>query len=294
MPTDTSASHQSVERVSNSVDNMTSPSIGPEQARVKVNSLSYISFDYAGTQAADPVVSVRAMCSPTDGSNDNKDFDVEWTTGAKMKDFAIILDGGALKPVGNRQTLNNNSNWAHFQRSLKDAGYDVNQFDGDSGICIFNGVEITIRKVPQPKREGLSEKNDKGFDKVFYTCLKLESLPGESGKVGGKATKAKLAAAAKSTSAPAAAKASASTNGHAASSDDVMSAIEAIVKDSAGSIDLSGLKMSLFRHFKDAGKPVAECQKLATESANEDFIIMQTMEKGLSNWNVENGILTIA
>lgn len=290
MPTDITQSTQQVQRISNSLDNMTSASIGPDQANCKVNSLSYILFDYNGTQAADPVVSVRALCSPTDGSNDNKDFEIDWTTGAKTKDFAIILDGGALSPVGSRMSLNNNSNWALFQRSLKDAGYDVNLFDGDAGIRIFDGAEIVVRKVPQPKREGLSEKNEKGYDKNYYTCLKLISLPGEAKKPGAKKTTAPTAVKSTSSSAPTQAKAS--TNGHS-SSEDVMGAIEAVVKDSAGSIDLQSLKMSLFRHFKDAGKPVAECQKLATESATEDYIVMQAMEKGLSNWNIENGTLTI-
>jgi hypothetical protein len=277
--------------VSNSVDNMTSPGIGPDQATVKINSLRYISFDYNGTQAADPVIMARALCSPLDGSNDNKDFEIDWATGAKMKDFAIVWDGGALSPVGGRTSLSNNSNFALFQKSLKDAGYDPNLWDQKGiGIWAADGIELIVKKVPQPKRDGLSEKNDKGYDKNYYTCLRLVSIPGESSKAGGKA-KAKANPAPKPAAAtPAQAKAS--TNGHG--SEDVVSVIEQIVKDAGGSTDLQALKMSLFRHAKEAGKPMNECQKLATESATEDFIILQIMEKGLANWNLENGQLTIS
>lgn len=291
----TSTSTSTVTRVKNSVDSMMSPGIGPEQARVKITSLRYVSFDYNGALKDDPVISARALCTPTDGSNDNKDFEIDWSTGAKMKDFSIMDDGKWLAATGSKASLTNTSNFALFQRSLKDAGYDVNQFDSDSGLATFDNAELTLRRIVV-KREGFQGSQHQAQqasgqtqrDNQYYTCLKIDSLPGESKKAGGTKKTTTSSAKPATSAAPKAA-----SNGTSNGSGDITSVIESIVRDSGGSTSLKDFKMSLFRHFKEEGKAVAECQKLATEYGTGDALVTMIMENGLS-WSFEGDTLSIS
>jgi hypothetical protein len=283
--------------VSNSVDDMHSPGIGPEQALVRINSLRYCMFDYNGKMAHDPMISARALCTPLDGANDSKDFEIDWTVGAKLADFAIMMDGKKLGVVGSRVSLTNTSNFALFQQSLKSHAYDTNLFNGEEGLAAFDGAEIVVRRItvkrenmPNNREQGQAQQGAAPREDKYYTCLKIDKLPGEGKRPGGakKATAASTPAAAKS--APAA-KVAAASNGNGAGDYDAVAIINGILKDSAGSIEMKNLKLSLFNEFKKLGKPVAECQTLAKQYGSEDYLVSAAMEKDMP-WAVENDTLT--
>jgi len=207
-----------------------------------------------------------------------------------MADFAIVNDGGALKPTGTKKSLYVNSNWAHVFKAMRDAGMTLS-LNGPDGLRALAGLELTVRQIPQPKREGLEEKNAKGYDKKFYTCLKIIALPGEAkkGAKKGAGTSAAPKANAAAPAATATAAVKAATNGNSASSD-VLKHIQDILKDSAGSITIADLKKSVFRALKADGKPSNECQSGA-QSITGDFLIDQSMEHDLG-WEVNGDTLT--
>jgi hypothetical protein len=293
MPTDVSATTASssapageIRRLSNAVDDMTSPGIGPDQADCRVTSISYISFDYAGTMAHDPVVSVKATLLPIDGSNEGKEFDIEWTTGAKMSEFAIVDDGGYLAPTGSKNSLTNTSNWALLQNSLKDCSVDTKILNGPRGIRGLEGMEWTLRRIKQPERSGLDAKNAKGRDKEYYTCLKVITLPGEKKGAAGR----KAPAAPKPAAAPAAA-ASAPANGDGGSSK-LREYIVGALAANSGTLALDALAKAVFLQAKGDGLGARESNETA-KLATEDYLIEQSMETP-APWTYDNGVLTAA
>lgn len=267
--------------VSNSVDDMVEGgALGPDQATVRITSMSYVTNDYNGTVKPAAVVA-RAMFTPLDGSNDNKDFDGQWSIGAVNENDAVIInDGGGVgfTETSGKLHLKNNTNFADFQKSLKDTGWDPNVLNGPTGIHILEGYEMVIKKIPQRKRDGMEEQNAKGYPKTMYTCLKLTSQPGESKRAGStkaKPTAATTVPAAKSAGKPTATPAS--TNGH---SHDLIAIVKSILSDGGNTSSLKDLQLSAFRHLKEEGMAVGEGQALA-RTIDEKFIEDNSMEHGL-------------
>lgn len=277
--------------LSNALENMTTPGIGPDQARARVNSCEYVSFDYAGTMAADPVVAVRMNFSPLDGENDNKDFDIEWTTGGKMSELAIMNDGGSLAATGAKNSLSNNSNWALFLRSLTDISFDTKLLDGPTGVRYMAGAELTIRRMKQPTRDGLADQNQSGRSKEYYTCLKIDVMPGEK-KPTSRRTAPKAQAPAQAAPAPQAASVTQAAPAHSASSNgsSPLDYIKSILSDSNGSISIRDLKISVFQSLKAQGKSSKECQEQGSQ-ITENWLEEQSMLNDL-NWSVDGGILS--
>lgn len=243
--------------------------------------MSYVTNDYNGTVKPAAIVA-RAIFSPLDGSNENKDFDGNWSMGQiNENDAAIINDGGGVGffESSGKLHLKNNTNFADFQRSLKDTGWDPNLLNGPTGIHVLEGYEMVIKKIPQRSREGMSAKNEKGFDKTIYTCLKINNIPGESKRAGAAKAKPATTAAAKPVAA-ASAKATPPASSNGSGSHDVIGAVKQILIDSANSTTLKDLQLSAFRHFKDDGMAVGEAQALA-RTIDEKFIEDNSMEYGL-------------
>lgn len=266
--------------VSNSVDDMVEGgTLGPDQATVRIISMSYVTNDYNGTVKPAAVVA-RAIFSPLDGSNENKDFDGNWSIGAvNENDASILNDGGAIgfSEASGKLHLKNNTNFADFQKSLKDTGWDPNVLNGPTGIHVLEGYEMVIKKIPQRTRDGMSAKNEKGFDKTIYTCLKITNQPGESKRAG--ASKSKPAATSASKPSPTSTKPS-STPPASSGSHDVIGTVKSILTDAANTSTLKDLQLSAFRHFKDGGMAVGEAQSLA-RTIDEKFIEDNSMEHGL-------------
>jgi hypothetical protein len=272
--------------LSNDLDDFISGGIGPDQADVKIR-FEYISWDYQG-KMTDSVLAVKGTCTPTDGSNENKEFEVTWTVGPKMSEVNIINDGGNVNSKA-RAALTSNSLWALFLHSLKDIDPAIPKMaNGAKGIRELDGIECTIRRVKQPEREGLAAKNEKGYDRTYYTCLKLVAAPGETKRAGHKAKPAANVAV-PGTVANAAKPA---TNGKG--SPDILEFIKTALANANGSIPLTGatgLAKAVFVIAKAAGQSTGEANNLGTQASNSDFLIEQSMEHDLG-WTVEGGVLT--
>ena len=259
---------QAKQPVSNDLEDFIIPSIGPDQARARFKSCEYISFDYNGQMKDDPVIAVKAMLEPQDGENDGKDFEIEWTTGAKMKEFAIVEDGGKLLPTQSKSALTTGSNWASCLKSMKDCGFDTRLLNGPAGIRYFsqdNGAIMVLKRIKQPERSGIEAKDSKGRDKMYYTVLKIESLPGEKGARKTKATAPASTTATATASAPSAAPSSA--NGL-----DVASIIKAALASNGGSITIQELQKAIFMGAKAAGSPVNVSAQVAKASVEESAL----------------------
>lgn len=285
-----------VRALSNSVDDMITPGIGPDQSHCRVNICEYIHFDYAGSMKDDPVISVHMNLTPLDGSNDGKDFDIEWTVGPKASEVLIIDEGGKLAPgPGGKGALSNTSNWANLQKSMKDASFDPALLNGPTGIRFLQSMEWVIRRIKQVERSGLDSKNSKGRDKEFYTCLKIEKMPGESKPTTRRATGTSTRAAA-STPAPAqAATAStqAATNGASAPSPELVGFIKSALESSGGSLKLSELGKLVFQAAKAAGKTGKEATDLGKLSMSPAFLDENPFENGWDH-SADTGTLSLS
>jgi len=271
--------------LSNDLDDFISGGIGPDQADVKIR-FEYVSWDYQGK--TDPVLAVKGTCTPIDGSNENKEFEVLWTVGPKMSEINIVNDGGSVSSKA-RTALTSTSLWALFLHSLKDIDPAIPKLpNGAKGIRELDGIECTIRRIKQPERDNIAAKNEKGYDRTYYTCLKLVAAPGETKRAGHKAKPATTSNTATSVK-----PAVAATNGKSASPD-ILEFIKTALANANSSIPLTGatgLAKAVFVIAKAAGQSTGEANNLGTQASNSDFLIEQSMEHDL-NWTVEGGVLT--
>jgi hypothetical protein len=282
-------------KLSNDVEDFVQGGIGPDQADVSVV-FTYASFDYAGKMANDPVLAVKGTCTPLDGSNESKPFDIEWTCGGKMSEVRIINDGGDVESK-TKDNLAKGSNWALFQSALNDAagGNFTKIVNGPKGIRELDGIQVTIKRVKQPERQGagFTDKNEKGYDRTYYTCLKVLQAPGES-KPGRKAASKTAAVAttvstAKSPSAP--------SNG-TSKLKEVYEYVAAVLDEASpsGSISLTGpdgLAKAVYKLVKAEGGTSGEANSMGTQASSEDYLIDQSMEHDFG-WKIENGTLSRA
>lgn len=282
MPEQVNNAAPASEFISNSLDDMVVGSIGPDQADVRVNICEYVSFDYAGTRENDPVVAVHMNLTPLDGSNDGKDFDAEWTVGPKMKDFDIFNDGGNLKPKGARHTLAPNSNWGELLKAMKDCAFDSNVLNGAQGIRLLVGTEMTIRRIAQKEREGLTKKSDKA--QTFYTCMKITKMPGEKGTT----RRPQQAPAASTSSAPATTAATAGGNG-AGGDDSIIGFIKAALAENGNRLNIAvDLPKAVFKQAKPT-HGAKGATDMGTKAKSEDFLYEHAMEQG---WTIADGVLS--
>jgi pyruvate/2-oxoglutarate dehydrogenase complex dihydrolipoamide acyltransferase (E2) component len=275
--------------ISNALEDMVAGGIGPDQARCRVETCEYVEFDYAGQMRDDPVIAVKMNLTPLDGENEGKNFDVEWATGAKAKDFSIVNNGGALSPVVPKSTLAPNSNWGYFLQAFVDASqFKTALLNGPSGIGYFTSTEMVIRRVPQPTRSGLDAKTASGRDKTFYTCLKVDVLPGEKKPA---ATTRRAAPAPAAAPRPAQAQTPA-VNGAAAAS--YLDLIAAALASNGGSLTVVDLPKQVFQAGKAAGSPAKanhEAGQAALALVQDEARFYEVIGEHGLNWSLSEGVL---
>lgn len=270
--------------VSNALENMVMGSIGPEQSDCRVNVMEFVKFDYAGKYANDPFIAVHAACSPLDGSNEGKDFDVEWVTGAKYSDFEIVNDGGSLTPKGSKSALSSGSNWALLLHSAEDCAFKSATLDGARGIKAMETIEWTLRRIAQPERAGISNKNDSGREKTYYSCLKISKMPGEKGTT----RRPQQAPAASTSSAPATTAATAGGNG-AGGDDSIIGFIKAALAENGNRLNIAvDLPKAVFKQAKPT-HGAKGATDMGTKAKSEDFLYEHAMEQG---WTIADGVLS--
>jgi len=130
-----------------------------------------------------------------------------YSCGASVQDFAptndddgpVDLDsddpedweGLFALPMGSRQQMTNSSNWAFFVRNALDCGFTL----PDSGIDNFEGIRGHFNRIPQPKRSGITVKEDEEGRKRASDILVLTEI--HAAKATKKRAPAKRAKAAK-------------------------------------------------------------------------------------------------
>lgn len=289
---------------------MTAAGFGPEQADIEVLSAEYVAFDYQGT-VTEPVIAIRWNCRPLGGENDGKDFTIEWGCGPKAHDFAILNDGGAIAALGSKQTLTNTSNWALALKSMCDAGFVESSLDGPTGVFFFVGGQFTLKRIPQPQRSNIADKNDKGFAKEYYTCLKILALPGEKKgtarpraaaapriAVAPAVAQARTAALAPQAPPPAQAPAAAQAPAQpAANGIDLLGLISQALAANGGSLELTtqGLSTPVYRVAQASGMIVRDAHKAGAAALalvqDENAFYSAIAEAGLA-WQInDQGVL---
>lgn len=290
MPTVAGSTQQEV--FSNDLDDFVSSGVGPDQATMRVLSSEFVAFDYGGTMKGSEVLAVRMTCEPLGGENDNKPFDIEWAVGPKMTEVSIVNNGAFVvaAPGSSKVGFSPNSNWAHALKSLKAAGFATNLVNGPAGVGYFVGGEFTIKRVPQPKRDGIEEANTKGYPKTYYAFLKIDSLPGENKKRRSAAPKTAAAPEAAPAVNGAAGPATPTTPAIPAGSTDYTSLVAAALAANGGSLAVGDLAKAIFDTSKATipNLSAKDRMDMAKSIATEDSIVELAMK---NKWVYEGGVL---
>lgn len=128
-------------------------------------------WDYNGTQKPGPALQINFQ-------------DIEGKTHAQYfsaGDAAYWVasdDNSTLVPVGDKRTLNSNTNFMRFMASLVNAGFPEDQLDGS--ITVLNGLECHVARVDAPKRPGLvNPKAESGRPQTVLIVDKIYKFPWE-------------------------------------------------------------------------------------------------------------------
>ncbi len=129
---------------------------------------------------------------PSEDGEEPIDFD-----GWDQEDLTEV-EGPFAKKVGKRDSLNNNTNMAHFMRSLVDSGSGVAL---EADLRVMEGIKGHFNRVPQQKRSGIINTEDEesgGFQRTILLMTEFESDPSSKPAKGRKKAASKAAAASKS------------------------------------------------------------------------------------------------
>jgi hypothetical protein len=166
---------------------------------VTVKASRFELYDYDG-KSQQPTLALHWTLVDSDGLESEQ----YWSAG-DPKFFVPSKDGKEAIPVGSRTALAGGSNFAILISSLVNAGYPADDLGSD--ISVFEGMQVHVARVPQPKRSGIINRGGENErEKTVLTVSKIINMPGEAPvkKAGAAAAKATPAAAKAGT--PAAAK----------------------------------------------------------------------------------------
>ena len=272
-------------RVSNNIDNFLQGGGLYPGGSGKVTDISYVLWDYGGTQPKDSVFAVLMKFQPTDGSGEGKEQEIHWSAG-KASDFQPSPDGAYALQVGMRESLADNSNWAEVLKALVNTcGMESSKLDGDSGIRALIDSNMTISRVDQKEREGLEDTTLKsGQTKVqkrkMYLPTRCTFAWDKSG--GGRP----------STSASGPSAASKATMGQkpaeSTEAPDASSILSDVLISSGGSILVAAIGKALLDNgtFKTLGRK-EKMDMMADIKTNLETIA------SASNWSIEDGKLLL-
>jgi len=107
-----------------------------------------------------------------------------WSIG-KHEDWMASEDGSYIVKVGTKDMLSESCNYFLLYKSLKEAGYPVEQLDGDKGFAALNGLKCHMIRVAAPTRAGLDKKKkiNPATGKAYEdTVLIVQSILGAQGE----------------------------------------------------------------------------------------------------------------
>lgn len=260
-------------------DNMVSGGL-PTDFDGTVTEVRLCPWDY-GKQDQEHVLAVRVTIQPDEGQDiagiDEGDPVVQHYSCGKLEDFVPSQDGEnpvdleaeditdmegyyAL-PVGKKEALNKNTNWAHFVQAAIDAGFDIDKIDAD--VRCFEGTHGHFNRIPQKQRPGVNqgvaaEGQQQRQREILVLTEVHEDKP--KAKVGAKAAAAKKATpkAEEAEEAPA-------TNGSGELNDRVTAAVLEVLGENDGTVAKSDLGKLVAKKLAPADK--AKGLKLLNDNA---------------------------
>jgi hypothetical protein len=144
-----------------------------DDANVKWTEASFVMWDYGG-KSDQPV---PALCVKMEDEN-GEEHEQYWSIG-RAQDWAPSEDGKELVAVGQKTSLNSNSNAMILLESLINAGFPADQLG--ERIDILEGLKAHMIRVAAPSRPGL-DSQQQGQQKTILTVDEILQLPWESGK----------------------------------------------------------------------------------------------------------------
>jgi hypothetical protein len=150
---------------------------------VTLTSLSFVEWDYDG-KIDHPVLAILAAMTDEEGAETN-----QYYSAGDLKRFQPSEDGKEAIAVGGSRGLNSNTNAGLFLRSIVDQGFPEDKIT--SRVDCFEGMNVHVNRVAQPKRSGLAvKKTQDQFELTVLLVTKINRLPWEkAGKSGGATSK---------------------------------------------------------------------------------------------------------
>ncbi len=276
---------------SNDIDDFVQGGIYPG-GRGIIKDIGYYLWDYGGTRPPDSQCAVKLTLQPTDGANEGKDIDDIWFSVGASSDFQPDQTHGFV--FG--EAMKKGSNWHFFLEKLRDnCGMPKGKLGTPGvGIRALIGSGITLARVDQPKREGLSDREaEPGKQARKQTILiptKCE-FSWEGGPKGGVAARTAPAASrpATTTAAPA------SSNGAGAGSDLFASTISEILDANP-----DGVSVEVSNNTSDLTRMLVEALAVKSGVTGKDRIQYSKKAKDMGElaalaeaqgWTLDSGVL---
>ena len=241
---------------------------------VQFNKCRFVLWNYGRDDIPEvPALRIKMI---SDEGDEHEDF----LSAGDAKHFVPSEDGQELVAVGSKQSLNDNSNFAIFLRSMIEIGFDESKLADK--ISILDGMKAHIRRIPQPKRAGLltrpgQQGDQPARERTVLTVTEIKHFPydGAAPAAAAPAAAAPAQAAAPAAAAPAAA-APAAAPAAAGDVDEKLSAmVVEIAKESGGSVTKAALVQAVFKKAVDAGLPGPEQKALTSRVFDDTFLPLQ-------------------
>lgn len=163
-----------------------------DEATVTIESCRAALWDYAGTLPT-PIVAMAVTMQPlADAEGNLPPKVIQYYSAGDPKHFVPSSDGRMFVPVGNATGLNENTNASAFILSLLNAVNGFPEDKVDRTLDVFDGVVAFVKRMPQPKRPGLTQTAGKGDGKILLV-QKIISFPWETPATTAKAPAKKAA-----------------------------------------------------------------------------------------------------
>jgi hypothetical protein len=247
---------------------------------VDLKSLTFVEYDYNG-KADKPTLALLVVMGDSEGTDHDQYF-----SAGDLSRFQPSPDGKYAVAVAGAKGLSTTSNAALFLKSIVDQGFPEDRITHT--VEPFEGANVHVVRVPQPKRSGLVQAEGER-ERTVLVVSKINRLPWE--KQGGKPaarpqaasiSRPTAAGAGKSTSAPAAA-----TNGENDLTEEAQGIMLQLLEAKGGEVAKKGIAPGVFKLL--AGNPArAELLKTLTD---EEFLLSGA-EGGL--WAYENSTVSAA
>ena len=161
-----------------------------DDVNVEITSAKFEMFDYGGKAAATPALKL-------DMTVEGVEVDGQYWSVGNSQDWAPTKNGKGLDAIGGQTQLRAGSNFMLFVTELINAGFPADKIGED--ITVLDGMECHVKRIPAPKRGGLSNvkkgPDGKEYEATVLVVDEVIRLPWE--KKAGKGAPAKKKSAAK-------------------------------------------------------------------------------------------------